>query len=123
MVVTWKQTTTVETEVKNILWTKEHLRKQSFLTRLKYLVDTAKQLPLFYLYRGPNSFLPIADAFGDFWDKLDKIDDEVGNRANVRPGELILSFRQFKYVTYYASSQSLDTLIFRLCRALRLDHR
>ena len=86
VVVTWKQTAVVGTEVKNILWTKEHLRKQSFLTRVKYLVDTAKQLPLFYLYRGPDAFLPIADAFGDLWDKLERIDEGVGNRVNVRPG-------------------------------------
>ena len=88
MVVTWKQTASVGTEVKNILWTKEHLRKQSFLTRLKYLVVTAKQLPLFYLYKDEDCFISIEDAFGDLWDKLDKIDDGVGNRANVRPGYL-----------------------------------
>ena len=87
VVVTWKQTASEGTEVKNMLWTKEHLRKQSFLTRLKYLVNTAHQLPLFYLYRRPDAFLPIADAFGDLWDKLEKIDAGVGGRGSVRPGE------------------------------------
>ena len=89
VVVTWKQTSTgspSETEVKNILWTKEHLRKQSFLTRLKYLVKTARQLPLYYLYRDPETVMPIADAFGDLWDKLDQMDDGVSNKTNTRPG-------------------------------------
>ena len=87
VVVTWKQTATQGAEVKNILWTKEHLRKQSFLTRLKYLVNTARQLPLFYLYRTEDSFLPIADAFGDLWENLERMDDGVGNRGTTRPGE------------------------------------
>ena len=94
MVVTWKQTAVEGTEVKNILWTKEHLRKQSFLTRLKYLVNTARQLPLFYLYRTADSFLPIADAFGDLWDNLERMDNGVANRGTTRPGKIALSFER-----------------------------